>query len=112
MPNPCLRACAEPRCPVLVVKGRCPQHTKGERDRPNVDVRKWYRTTRWQQMRDRKREEDPFCVECVKEGRPYVPWTDLDHIVPHRGDEARFYDYSGVQGLCREHHSAKTGKGL
>lgn len=78
----------------------------------NVDVRRWYRTARWQALRDRKREEDPFCVDCTTEGRPCVPWTDLDHVVPHNGDPDRFWDYSGLQGLCASHHAAKTGRGL
>jgi 5-methylcytosine-specific restriction protein A len=111
MPNAALRYCAIPRCPTLVTRGRCEAHKLRERDRPNVDTRKWYRTPRWQALRQQKREEDPYCGDCAKEGRPYVLWTDLDHIVPHRGDETRFWDYANLQGLCASHHAAKTGKG-
>ncbi|WP_430395093.1 HNH endonuclease signature motif containing protein [Enterovirga aerilata] len=30
--------------------------------------------------------------------------TVVDHVVPHRGDQALFWDPSNWQPLCREHH--------
>ena len=33
----------------------------------------------------------PLCVECMKQGR-YVKATDVDHIIPHRGDKILFWD--------------------
>ena len=41
------------------------------------------------------------------EGR-YVKATDVDHIVPHRGDKKLFWDESNWQALCHRHHSIKT----
>ena len=52
-------------------------------------------------------EVHPLCVECMKEGR-YVKATDIDHIVPHRGDQKLFWDQSNWQALCHRHHSMKT----
>jgi 5-methylcytosine-specific restriction protein A len=43
----------------------------------------------------------------MKEGR-YVKATDVDHIVPHRGDKKLFWDESNWQALCHSHHSIKT----
>ena len=43
----------------------------------------------------------------MKEGR-YVLATDVDHIVPHRGDPVLFWDQSNWQALCHSHHSIKT----
>ena len=28
----------------------------------------------------------PFCEECKRQGKPSVLATDVDHIVPHKGD--------------------------
>jgi 5-methylcytosine-specific restriction protein A len=81
-----------------------------ERDRPNVDVRKWYRTARWARIRAQKMRENPLCVECEQEGI-LEPWTDLDHVVPHRSNPALFWDYTNLRGLCHRHHSAKTRRG-
>ena len=38
----------------------------------------------------------------------YVKATDVDHIVPHRGDQKLFWDRSNWQALCHRHHSMKT----
>lgn len=64
---------------------------------------------KWQKARAAYLEKHPLCVECEKEGR-YVVATDLDHIVPHRGDMARFWDRSNWQGLCGTCHKAKTAR--
>lgn len=34
--------------------------------------------------------------------------TEVDHIVPHRGDERLFRDEKNLQSLCRPCHSRKT----
>jgi 5-methylcytosine-specific restriction protein A len=34
--------------------------------------------------------------------------TDLDHIIPHKGDKDAFWVRSNWQGLCRSCHSRKT----
>jgi 5-methylcytosine-specific restriction endonuclease McrA len=46
--------------------------------------------------------EYPACVLCGQ------PAKVVDHITPHRGDEALFWDKSNWQPLCWKHHSAKT----
>ena len=43
----------------------------------------------------------------MKEGK-YVKATDVDHIVPHRGDKTLFWDQGNWQPLCHRHHSSKT----
>nr|WP_251447162.1 HNH endonuclease signature motif containing protein [Vermiculatibacterium agrestimuris] len=52
---------------------------------------------------------EPFCRECAKRGER-VRATDVDHIRPHRGDPALFYDTGNLQSLCHRCHSAKTRK--
>ena len=63
----------------------------------------------WQKARKKYLEVHPLCVECMKEGR-YVRATDVDHIIPHRGDQKLFWDESNWQALCHRHHSMKTRK--
>jgi 5-methylcytosine-specific restriction protein A len=43
----------------------------------------------------------------MKEGK-YVKATDVDHIVPHRGNSKLFWDQGNWQPLCHKHHSIKT----
>ena len=61
----------------------------------------------WQKARKKYLEAHPLCVECMKEGR-YVKATDVDHIIPHRGDRTLFWDQGNWQALCHRHHSMKT----
>lgn len=51
----------------------------------------------------------PLCEQCMKEGR-YTQATVVDHIVPHRGDPALFWDPSNWQVLCKQCHDKKTGR--
>ena len=53
---------------------------------------------------------NPLCVECSKEGRT-VAATEVDHIVPHRGDKELFWNPDNWQSLCKSHHSQKTKRG-
>ena len=62
----------------------------------------------WQKARKKYLEVHPLCVECMKEGK-YVKATDVDHIVPHRGDKILFWDESNWQPLCKPCHDKKTG---
>jgi len=65
---------------------------------------------RWQKARAHYLSKYPLCVECEAQGRVEVA-TDLDHIVPHKGDMERFWDFkNNVQSLCKRHHSIKTSK--
>jgi hypothetical protein len=46
-----MQYCTQPGCSVIVERGRCERHRPKERDRPNVDVRRLYRTPRWFALR-------------------------------------------------------------
>ena len=62
---------------------------------------------RWQQARAGYLRKHPLCVHCQVKGRVTIA-TDLDHIEPHKGDMAKFWDFGNVQGLCKPCHSRKT----
>lgn len=108
MPTKVLRSCVQPggRGEVLA-RGRA--HGR-EQDRANVVVRRWYRTARWRGLRAQVISEEPLCRTCKKEQR-IAATTDVDHVVPHRGDYRLFWDRSNLQGLCHTCHSRKTFEG-
>ena len=70
----------------------------------------WYSTAWWKKTRRWYLGQYPMCCDCLKE-RKYVLATELDHIIPHRGNEALFRDVSNLAGRCKKHHSSKTAKG-
>jgi len=98
-----------PTCPHRVRSGLCPDHAlQKERTRSNRDVRKWYYTERWKELRRQVMlEQHHICAEC---GHLEVS-LDVDHIEPHRGDPAKFWDRANLRGLCHACHGRKTGRG-
>jgi len=106
--------CAVQGCPCLAERGKkyCDNHAYMEQPK---DAYEKYRASssergygkRWQRERKIYLASHPFCVECMKEGK-YVIATDVDHIIPHRGDKALFWDENNLQALCHSCHSKKT----
>lgn len=112
-PKPCRRA----GCPELVRGGGyCEKHRRtvrqvkrsiqGERGESG----EWhglYYTERWREMRAAQLIREPYCRDCGLHGVRSIA-TDVDHIVPHRGNRTLFYDDSNLQSLCHACHSRKT----
>jgi 5-methylcytosine-specific restriction protein A len=67
--------------------------------------RRWYRTTAWRLLRAGQLGREPWCRMCARIGRT-TPATIVDHVEPHRGDHALFFDPSNLQSLCAPHHDA------
>lgn len=63
-----------------------------------------YNTTRWRKLRLRHLADHPLCVYCQRRGVTAVA-TVVDHVQPHRGDHARFYDAANLQSLCASCHN-------
>lgn len=64
-------------------------------------------TYRWRKASAAFLKRRPLCVHCESEGR-IEPASEVDHIIPHRGDMSLFWDQSNWQPLCKRHHSRKT----
>lgn len=61
---------------------------------------------RWQRAREGYLRQHPLCVMCESEGRVTAA-TVVDHVIPHRGDKALFWDRTNWQSLCAAHHSGE-----
>jgi 5-methylcytosine-specific restriction protein A len=72
---------------------------------PSDDWRKWYTHARWSRLRRGFLARNGLCVYCEREGRIKVA-TIVDHVIPHRGDRALFWDESNWQPLCKRHHDS------
>lgn len=69
-----------------------------DQNRPSARERGY--TTAWQKARAAFLKLHPFCEKCGGEA------TIVDHIIPHRGDQARFWDRHNWQPLCTPCHSS------
>jgi 5-methylcytosine-specific restriction protein A len=85
-----------------------------EHRRPNRDVRKWYYLAKWVHpvwgLRAQVLGAQPWCATCYARG-VLEPAIAVDHIIPHRGEPARFWDRGNLQGLCVGCHQRKTRQG-
>lgn len=67
----------------------------------------FYSTAGWRQLRKAQLQRNPFCRYCAQVGNR-TPATVADHIKPHRGNPALFFDAANLQSLCKTcHDSAK-----
>ena len=58
---------------------------------------------RWQRARPYFLNEHPLCCYCQREKRISAA-TIVDHIIPHKGDEALFWASDNWQPLCKPCH--------
>ena len=113
MPQRAPSLCAFPGCGRKVHGTHCAQHAKQyDRDRDKgraCATRRGYGYG-WQKLRRMQLTRQPLCVECQRNG--LTTWaTTVDHITPHRGDRALFFDTHNLQSLCKRCHDRKTGRG-
>lgn len=74
--------------------------------RPSAAKRGYGR--RWREYRDWYLNQ-PENVMCRTHGCTYLA-SVVDHIIPHRGDEALFWDPANHQPLCKQCHDRKTAR--
>ncbi len=74
-----------------------------------------YNRQRWRRRRRAFLQANPLCQMCQEIGRTTLA-TIVDHIRPHRGDEALFFDEGNWSPLCAPCHDGakrqleRTGK--
>jgi 5-methylcytosine-specific restriction protein A len=90
------------------------QKWKPDRSEAAQEYRRLYATPQWKGLRLQQLNKEPLCRSCEAQGRVTAA-TVADHIKPHRGDPALFFDPDNLQSLCDEepwrcHSSAKQSE--
>lgn len=101
--------CRHPGCAALVPSGTkyCDVHKPLHPEEVRSAASRGYGSA-WRKARAQFLQAHPLCEECMRQGK-YTKATDVDHIIPHRGDLVLFWDQSNWQALCHSHHSRKSG---
>ena len=65
--------------------------------------------TRWRKARKMFLNKHPLCqcIECVGQGLIRAA-TVVDHIIPHKGNQALFWDQGNWQAMAKKCHDKKT----
>ncbi|MEL7263525.1 MAG: HNH endonuclease signature motif containing protein [Planctomycetota bacterium] len=104
MPQSAPRIC--PRCRGRRDQCQCPRPDSRSPDtlRPSSHQRGYDHC--WRRAREYHLARFPICQSCQD-----AIATEVDHIDPHRGDQAKFWNPNNWQSLCKPCHSRKTARG-
>ena len=109
MPLACPTPCRHAGCHELTTSGGyCPihaaAHTPAARAAPRPSAHSRGYDARWQRASRDFRATHPSCARCDRLA------DVVDHIVPHRGDPALFWNAANWQSLCKACHDSKTAR--
>lgn len=109
-PQRAKRPCKVSSCKDFAVNGGyCDQHQerirKKDRERGTAHQRGY--DAEWDKQRLLFLDENPLCVDHFKR-KLIEAATVVDHIIPHKGDQALFWDKNNWQPLCKQCHDRKT----
>ena len=90
--------------------------SRGERDHDRAraaanPLRRLYGTARWQRLRWAVLVRDLFACRMCGAVHSDTSLLVADHIRPHRGDEALFWDEGNLQCLCKRCHDGAKQRG-
>ncbi len=68
--------------------------------------RAWYKTARWQRLRWSVLVDALFTCAMCRRVESLTRLLVADHVRPHRGDEALFWDRANLQCLCKACHDS------
>jgi 5-methylcytosine-specific restriction endonuclease McrA len=81
-----------------------PSRKYDDRRSPEAEqYRRLYKTARWKRIRQHQLTEHPLCARCSKRGR-ITAATVAHHRLPHRGNEALFFDPANLESVCAPCH--------
>lgn len=106
MPRQALRVCAHVGCTNLVTSGYCEEHKAEVQFRRDRERQRLYNSARWRKIRKNQLAKEPWCADHLARGE-YVPATEVDHQVPHKGNKNTFF-LGPFNSFCKICHSKKT----
>lgn len=104
-----LRACTKAGCPNLTDRGLCTACRSALPPRPTARQRGY--DSKWDEARKGFLAKHPRCECPAHKGKPDAPPSNtVDHIIPHKGDKALFWNRANWRAMAKPCHDAKTAK--
>lgn len=69
--------------------------------------RAWYKTAEWRRLREIVLHRDVYTCRLCQRICSHKGEAVVDHIIPHRGDRAKFVQLSNLQVLCAPCHNGR-----
>ena len=112
MPMSAPKPCSAPGCRTFALANgsRCELHKKQlwkDQDARRGTAHQRGYTSAWRKAREAFLRHHPLCKLCEAEGLTKAALI-VDHVVPHKGDKALFWESSNWQPLCKPCHDRKT----
>ena len=107
MPVKPQKPCRYPGCKHLTSELYCTEHVHEKKDTKRGTAAQRGYGYRWNKYRRSYLIDHPFCRECELHATITLA-TVVDHIIPHKGSYALFWDTNNHQPLCKRHHDIKT----
>lgn len=103
-----------PRLSTLPHKSQTLKTTTGANRDATTHWRAWYKTARWQRLRRECLLRDLYTCQQTGElliGGAHAPNSPVaDHIIPHRGDPALFWDAGNIQTVSKRYHDSEKAR--
>lgn len=109
VPAKAKKPCSVPACPNLTNERYCANHSdrgKQQDRQRGTSAERGYGSA-WRKARAGWLRKHPLCAECKRKDI-ITEATEVDHILPHKGNRILFWDRANWQSLCKSCHSAKT----
>lgn len=104
-----LRACSKAGCPNTTDRGLCATHRALIPEKPRTTAHDRGYDSRWKKARVGFLAKHPFCECPDHKGKLDAPKADtVDHVIPHKGDPALFWDRSNWRPSTRACNSRKA----
>lgn len=108
--------CNAPACGKLIdAPGYCAKHAhipkqyKAAREEKRESSHARGYSSQWRKARIGYLAKHPLCCECNKQGL-VVAANVVDHVIPHQGNKALFWNSDNWQALCKQCHDRKTAR--
>ena len=107
------RSCNEPGCPNVTHSKYCNKHAAEHtrvHTRERVGSNKQGYNNHWRRERKAFLLRNTLCENCLNKHDVIRAATQVDHVIPHKGNMKLFWDVSNWEALCHSCHSKKTAR--
>jgi len=102
----------KPRLSPMAPRLKSTREIRDTRYSPDATVRRWYKSKRWQDLRQLVLERDLYTCQhtgILLVGKAPAPDSPVvHHKVPHRGQEHLFWDINNLESVSKAYHDSEA----